>query len=416
MKINRAELLLGLIISLGIGLRTVNLNGQPVSIYWDEAAMAYDAFSLTQTGQDMHGHSLWQAIFPSYGDYKLPLYIWLAAVMMKILGPTVTAFRLVSALSGSVLIGLSYLLAKEVFKSKAAGLASAVVIAFSPWAIHFSRVGFEANLAVTCLTGAVWLLFRARQKPAYLMGAAGLMGLSLYAYFSARFVGPLITLSFLLLYGRQLPRRFWSWLGAAGLVFFLIFWPIYRSEDGQVSQQFRLSTESLWNTNDHILDQNRYRELAGNHWLARLGFYRWWFLSRRLMVNLSAFFDWRYLFFTGDPNLRHGTGRVGLFLMPLIAFLGAGIIRGLKRHSRAVIFLLSWWLIAVIPAAIPLTVPHALRSLNALPAVAGLIGYGIASWLTSRRQIFRLIGIGLLVSSGLWFFYYWHEVPLIETG
>ena len=114
MKINRAELLLGLIISLGIGLRTVNLNGQPVSIYWDEAAMAYDAFSLTQTGQDMHGHSLWQAIFPSYGDYKLPLYIWLAAVMMKILGPTVTAFRLVSALSGSVLIGLSYLLAKEV--------------------------------------------------------------------------------------------------------------------------------------------------------------------------------------------------------------------------------------------------------------------------------------------------------------
>mgnify|MGYP003988032779 FL=1 len=77
-----------LILLLAIFLRFYKLGQVPVSLYWDEAAILLDAKVVSQTGRDVHGNPWLQVLFPSYGDFKLPTYIWLAALSVKFLGVT----------------------------------------------------------------------------------------------------------------------------------------------------------------------------------------------------------------------------------------------------------------------------------------------------------------------------------------
>ena len=50
------KLLLSLILLLAIFLRFFNLSNNPPSLYWEEAALGYDAYSILKTGKDFHGH------------------------------------------------------------------------------------------------------------------------------------------------------------------------------------------------------------------------------------------------------------------------------------------------------------------------------------------------------------------------
>src|SRR3989344_3080987 len=61
---------------LGILARLWRFGQIPNSLYWDEAAVGLDARSLIATGKDLAGHSWFQPLFYSYGDYKAPVYIW----------------------------------------------------------------------------------------------------------------------------------------------------------------------------------------------------------------------------------------------------------------------------------------------------------------------------------------------------
>lgn len=47
--------LLIVILLLAIVLRFYKLASFPVSLYWDEAAIGYDAFSIAKTGHDQYG-------------------------------------------------------------------------------------------------------------------------------------------------------------------------------------------------------------------------------------------------------------------------------------------------------------------------------------------------------------------------
>lgn len=393
----------------GLWLRTYRLADNPVSLYWDEAAIGYDAYSLSLTGHDMHGQSGLQAIFPSYGDYKMPLYIWLTAFWVKLLGPTVTAIRLSSAVCGTLLIGVGYLLAVKIFQSKFAGLATALVIALSPWAIQFSRAGFEANAAVLALTLMVWMLYKSLERKVWLIGVAFMAAAAVYGYFAARFVIPPLVIAFGILQAGRATKNYWLGLIGAGLIYVCLTAPIYLSPYYRASSQFRLSTPSLLNTDNQVIEQNINRELAGNSLVARLSYHRHWLTARRLGINLAANLDWRYIFFEGDPNLRHGTGSSGLFFVTGMVFLGAGLWSGLKRQTKALLFLLCWWLIALIPASIPLTQPHALRSLNALPAAALIIGWGMKVMAENRNKGVRYTGWSLMMVTLVLFWGYWHD-------
>ena len=397
------------VVLVGFGLRVYHIDTQPVSMYWDETAMAYDAYALTQTGHDMHGNPGFQAIFPSYGDYKLPMYIWLSALIIKIIGPSVAALRLASVLAGTGLIAAVYALGKSMFKSKVVGLFAATVVAFSPWAIQFSRAGFEANIAVLMVILAVLGLYASIKQPRYLILSGLAAAAGVYSYFSVRWVIPVITLGFAGCYFRDWPKNYLRWLMSGSLLFVLLLIPIFQSPYYALSNQLRLSTDSLLNTSTQVLDQNKLRELAGNTLVSRIIYHRRWLLMNRLAENLATHLDWRYLFFYGDQNLRHGTGQVGLFLWPMTGCFLLGWLVLFRRQKRAGLMLAIWWLAALIPASIPLVVPHALRSLNALPALALVLGYGLAVLWQSRYHLGKWLVIGILAGSSFQFLAYRHD-------
>jgi 4-amino-4-deoxy-L-arabinose transferase-like glycosyltransferase len=129
------------ILFFGIAIRFFKLGQVPVSLYWDEAAILVDAKSIAETGRDMHNRPWFQVIFPSYGDYKLPVYIWLASLAVKLFGVSAFAVRMPSFVAGCLTMVVGALLAKKLFelesksmsKNKLIALSTLFVIAVSPW-------------------------------------------------------------------------------------------------------------------------------------------------------------------------------------------------------------------------------------------------------------------------------------------
>src|SRR6266851_3281683 len=101
-------ILLVIIVILGFFLRFIDVSNNPPGLYSDEASIGYNAYKIVTTGKDEFGisHPLW---FRSFGDYKLPVYIYSVAVAMGILGKTELAIRIPSILAGTLTIFILYL-------------------------------------------------------------------------------------------------------------------------------------------------------------------------------------------------------------------------------------------------------------------------------------------------------------------
>src|SRR3989344_3038162 len=84
-------------------LRFYKLGSFPVSLYWDEAANGYNAYSIVKTKSDEYGTKL-PLLFKSFNDYKLPGYIYTDAIVVKLLGLSEFSVRLPSALFGTLTV------------------------------------------------------------------------------------------------------------------------------------------------------------------------------------------------------------------------------------------------------------------------------------------------------------------------
>ncbi len=424
-----------LVVFLAGVLRIWQLGRFPVSVYWDEAAMLVDIKSVLATGRDMHNLPWYQLIYPSYGDYKLPVYIWAAAVSCKVFGLSEFGLRLPSALAGvfTVIIAgalirvLLQIGTKTPYRQKfleLAQLLTMVVVAITPWSVMFSRTAFEGHLA-QALFGAsmlatAWGLYKKELRFFLLAGLIG--SLATYTYFSVRFVWPFVYLgvSGLAICRQQLlfswKKLQFPWQAlihslAGSLVFVIVLIPLLRSPLAKDADRFRLGTDSVLNNEKLAIQSNVYRQLAGNTFIDRVFYHRYWLMFRELAKNYSDNLSGSFLFVNGDPNLRHGTGQFGLFLLAFVPAFIVGLIVLLKRHPSLGLFLIGWWFIALLPASVPENTPHALRSLNALIPLSMIIGFGTTWWwIWLSRYKLQLIIVLLYAGSFLHFWWFYTQV------
>lgn len=401
------------IVGVALFWRLWQLGSIPISLYWDEAAMLVDVKSVVQSGQDMHGRPWYQVLYPSYGDYKQPVYIWLATGVAKIWGVSEWSLRLPSALAGVVTVVVAGLIAREIaFQSErdrkkkpsahtqwwaeALQLSTMGVIALAPWSILFSRTAFEGHVGQAFLALSVWFLLKATRQWWWVLLAAGCGVLATYSYFSVRFVWPVVMLGWLSWVWWQQNRTqlktssFFTFLVPRILVAIVVFAigliPMVRSPLYKDSNAFRLGTDSVLKNEEQVLTSNVYRELAGNTPLDRVIFHRWWLTLKELLINYSDHVSFSFLFITGDENLRHGTTEHGLFLFSFAVMFGIGFIHLGSRRRSLLLVLVLWWLIALLPASVPENTPHALRSLNALVPLALIMGWGLAVFIQGVWQ------------------------------
>ncbi len=395
--------LTALVLLLGIFARFYSLGLIPLGLYRDEIAILADARFIARLGTDIHGSSWLQPMFYSYGDYKLPVYIWLTSLSVRLLGNIPVALRLPSALAGAGTILLVVLIAKQIFsfkKNKYVWIFSLLLpIAFSPWAIMFSRTGFEGHLGQMFLALAVWLVLKTVKpnnkkaaKLLFLLFVQIFAALATYSYFSVRFVWPVVFIASLLTMDLRINLNLKSEskliLLKLGknialnilmplLAYALLLTPMILSPSYDASNQFRLSTDSVLNMENWALQSNVLRAQANNNIIARGLYHRHWLMGRELLKNYSDNLSLNFLFLKGDPNLRHSTSIHGLFLLPFLPIFLFSFYQLYQKQKKTLIFLLIWWLSALLPASVPEETPHALRSLNALVPLSLILGYGV---------------------------------------
>jgi len=261
---------LAVITLLGAGLRLYQLGDYPGGFGQDEAVDLYDAWSLLATGTEHHGDP-WPLNSRQFGDSPstLPSYITMPFVVL--LGPTEMAARLPCALLNVAAIPLIGLLLFHLFRSRAAGLFAAALLAVSPWAIFFSRWAVSPGFVTFFQVAGLCLMIRllaGHNHRHRVYGSAVLTGFMLFfwthMYLSQYFFAPLmIGVGFLLW-----SRTHWPRILVAGGVYSLFMLPAILTRIGNSSTAGRLHRECIF-FGDHVASQflANYREYLSFRYL-----------------------------------------------------------------------------------------------------------------------------------------------------
>lgn len=384
-----------LILFLASCLRLVKLGSAPSSLYWEESALGYDAYSIWKTGKDFHGNSFPLIAFESFGDHKASGYFYVAAPFVGIFGLNNWSIRLPSAIAGIVSVLLIYLIAMELFKDKRTSLMTALTLSVLPWHIQFSRAAFEVNLATLWMMLGIYLLLLTRKKTFWILPSGLLFVLSAYTYQSARVLAPLIALLFLLWVGKKLFRS--VWLGITVMLCAGLMLPmILNIRNPIVSQRF--AETSLFSTSPAVEQTNALRAADDNTMLSHIIHHRYLVWGREIMGGMLSQLSPQFLWVKGDNNPRHQTGYTGLLywwsIFPLLTLIG---VKKISSEKKAITFALLWILLATIPPALTNLTPHTLRFLPASPAFALLIGFGLAKMMSWKKTMVSLFLFLLIV-------------------
>lgn len=180
------QFILILIIGLSLWLRIVEINKVPPGVYLDEATIAYNAYSIGFWQKDQFGMS-WPVYFRSMVEYKTPLYVYLTVLPIELVGMTPLAVRLVSVVSGVLVVWLTYLLVQHMFKNYRFSLLAALLVGVAPWSVLNSRSALEPNLALALYLLSLHLFYKGLKKQILLPLSFILLVLTSYAYNAYRF-------------------------------------------------------------------------------------------------------------------------------------------------------------------------------------------------------------------------------------
>ncbi len=388
--------LIFLIIFLAAVLRIVSLDRYPAGLNADEAAIGYNAWSLIKTGMDEHG-TRWPMVFRSFDDYKPAVYFYIVLPFVKLLGLNIWSVRLPSAILGTISVYLVYLIVNKLLKSKSdsnLAIISAFILATSPWHLQFSRGGWEVNVSTFFILLGVYGFLKGLENSKYFFLFVISMVLSLYTYHSSRLIAPLVSLSLVIFYWKSLSSQItkhFTLIAAAVFIGVAASLPLaYQmlSKEGQ-SRFTGVSVFSdsgpLW----QALEARRehpaglYTRLIHNQYLS---------YGLRFTRNYLSHFSPRFLFIGGDEIARSKVPGMGQSLLFLIPFYFLGLFNLLKLDFKWKKFILFWFLVSPVAAAMTFQSPHALRAQNMVIPLSIITALGISELLNLKtNKIIKLL-------------------------
>ena len=177
--------------------RLYKISEIPASVYWDEASIGYNAYSIAETGRDEWGKFL-PIHFRAFGEFKLPVYIYATVASVKLFGLNEFALRFPAVLFALGVIIAAYLLAKKISGDSTVGLFSSFFLSISPWFFIFSRTGYEATAGLMFYMLGIYIFLEQNKKSWYILISVISFILSAYSYNSFRIVAPITILLLIL--------------------------------------------------------------------------------------------------------------------------------------------------------------------------------------------------------------------------
>lgn len=408
---NKKKLVLLFIIVFSFILRVYKVNQFPASLYWDEVAIGYNAYSILKTAKDEYGQFL-PISFESYQDSKIPGYIYLTVLSQKIFGVNEFSVRLPSIILGTGSVLIMYFVAGELFyahkRRSVISLISSFLFGITPWSLQFSRAAFEANGGLFFSLLAIYYLLNFLRTNKNLFKAGLTVVISMYFYYQERlFFPPLLLITSLIFYKKIL--YFKKQIMTASAICIVLVLPIlYQS----INSSGRLSYVGVF-SKPEILEQSiKERIKEGNFLITRLAHNRFIVLGLYIAEGYLKHFSADFLFLNGDPNPRHSVSSQGAFYLWMLPFILLGFVYIYQEKKEIKIVLLSWLLLGPVAASLAVPTPHALRSLLLLPPLIILCSLG----LVQSKRFIGFWGIKLFLTIIVMFFafnyfhgYYVHE-------
>lgn len=410
----RPHLLLLSIILIAALLRLVLLGEIPAILNRDEAALGYNAYLLLETGRDEWG-TVWPLFLKSFGDYKLLGYSLSIIPAMALFGMEDWVVRLPSAGAGIGLVYLSFAFAKQQGLKPWQALLFAAMIAVQPVFTFYSRVGYEANVALSLLVASLFCFFK--RKASYDFLGLGLLFMATNTYNT-----PLLLLPFLLLLpvldrGVLYPRKWF-----VPVIGMIIIGVVMASQLIPLTQQkgniTLLSDETTW------MQWIEYRQGLTSWQQQTLG-NRYVFVSTLVLNRIVASFSPSFLVLQGGthpwhslPGWGHVLGSVYvLFVLGMFAFFAELSLKVITvKHFNELKLIISKFrkelllvyllLAALIPSVITVDAPHATRSLLFfwLLVFFSVLGAGKVVAIAQKQKytLFASFFGALLLLTGVW--------------
>lgn len=368
---NKAQLLTTKVLLVIISLlflftRLYKITEIPPSVYWDEASIGYNAYSIAQTGKDEWGDTL-PLHFRAFGEFKLPVYVYATAPFIKIFGLNAFSVRFPAVLFSLGTVILIFFLAKKISGRWEVGIFSSFFISISPWFFIFSRTGYEVSAGLMFyLLGVLFLLNKLNGK-IFMISIVSFI-LSIYSYNSFRIISP-ITFLILLVYKiteiRTLRKRDLLYIGFSIVLVIISIIPILRL---------------------YIYDNGLSRFQAVST------------TSGTFIRNYFSHFSPDFLL-GGDKNLRSQLMGLGQIYTPEAILFLIGVLYTVSSKYKYRLLPLLLLMISPIPAAITKESPHALRTIVAIPFISilsatGAIALGV--W-TKKAKIVNLVVVFLSI-------------------
>jgi len=414
-----------LILFIASFLRFYQIEINPPSLTWDEAAWGYNAFSIGINGKDEFGRFLSLDFLESFGDFKPPMYAYLDIIPVKIFGLTEFAVRFPSALFGLLTVLMTYSLVKRIFPNAkkysvfklevSIAEITTLFLAISPWHILLSRAAFEANVASFFIVFGVWaFLAGVQDKKWYLVLSSISFALSIYTFNTARIVSPLLILILAIMFRKKL-LKIKKQIVAAVILGLLILLPTFGF---LFSPQAQLRFKEVNIFTDAGVIKTANQEIANDNNA----------LWSKIIHNRRAIFAVEYikhyfdnltpsfLFIKGDGNPKFSTQAVGQMYLWDLPFFIAGILYLFRKKEGNWWLIPLWIIVGIIPAATARETPHALRIETTLPMFQLLSAYGFISLILDNKssilKIEKIKNAVIIVLCFVLFFnfaYFYHE-------
>ncbi|MDD2822956.1 MAG: glycosyltransferase family 39 protein [Candidatus Daviesbacteria bacterium] len=386
------KIYLCIILIIAFFVRFINLESVPPGLGWDEVSHGYNAYSILKTGHDEWGQFLPIANFRAYGDYPLPLYMYIMMPFISLFGLNEFAIRFPSALLGSLTILIIYLLSKEIFKNEKTALLSAFLLALSPWGILPSRQVIQSTPAIFFLSLGFWLLIKSiSSRGLYSVLGAISLGLSAYAYHNTRILAPLLLIFFAFLFKDKIFINVKKYVLSFLIIciFFIPLIPIIFSSEG--------SARANWVS---IIDQGAINYLNESRTfstlpdpLPRLIFNRPVYFISKFSLNYLGYFNPLYLGFEGGTHYQFSIPHFGIVYPVELPFFYIGLIIlifnviKLDNNKR---FILGWLILAPLPAAVTRDPYQVIRAFAMITPYYLIVGYGLVVVFDYLKDKFKI--------------------------
>lgn len=372
-------------------MRLTGLDENPP--YIDEAATAANAMCLAQQGTSAFGEKWPLFVEVLVGNWEPPMIAYPSALIALIGDGGIGSFRLFAAITViGTIVGI-FFVGRELADDRVAWLA-VILATLAPWSFVAGRLFWKCPLAPFFVVwGVYFFVSGVRERTgAALMVSAISFSLALYSYQSAWAQAPLMILVVMYFAWRSDPVRFLrtSFVFSAVVIVTCVPLAILVLSGGFMRRAAEVSVFS-----DGVF----------------------WGLAR-FVRNFALHLDPRFLFVSGDTNLRHGVGGAfGQFgWLGLLAFI-FGIKSIIANGTSSLRYSALGWvaLLGVVTGVLAAALsneglPHALRANGMWPFLA-LLGAWMLAQATNTIAVDRIMLVAAVIYLGLFSYHYYAVYP-----